>query len=315
MFINPTDQRLFFPTEQGSIYCLDRATGEQIWRRDIGGPIETPLQFDGSQLFFGTTATDGPGTVLALNAVDGTPRWESALPTLTKSAPVLFGDSVIVRDQSGDVLAFDQETGDQQWDRTFETHSLGWSFQGPLVKNERVYTYGVDTTASQDNRLIALEATDGTTAWQREISAPVSMLASSPDHLFSVHRESLHAVAPRDGTIRWRRKLTGQSNVLSVNGAVYVTNANSVTVYDTEDGREVNQFKLDGLLQGYVPRGRGEESFVGRQRPVPGGLLGMTEEAIYALGGGQGGQDSLGLAGGFGVAGLCLYALHRWRDR
>jgi outer membrane protein assembly factor BamB len=104
--------------DQEEILCLDRATGEPIWRHryspeknfDYGGPRATPT-LDGDDLF--TVSSDG--RVMRLSASKGDVIWEVPLGLPAPrwgfaASPLVRGEQVFAAG-----VAFDRETGSRLW--------------------------------------------------------------------------------------------------------------------------------------------------------------------------------------------------------
>ena len=121
-------------------YCLDALTGEEIWRHASparlfdnmhgGGTLTTPT-VDGNTVF----VLGRLGSLWALDAADGSVRWEKDLNAELQAAEGFFGLSsspVVVGDvlylNVGVTAAFDKGTGKLLW----RTEDYGYSYGTPM---------------------------------------------------------------------------------------------------------------------------------------------------------------------------------------
>lgn len=124
--------------------CLDRATGEELWRRDAGAEkIEAFLEGQGNPAA-STPATDGERVVVYFGSCgliaydfEGKELWRHALPVAetnndfgSGTSPIIAdGRVILVRDLKSDsaVLAVDAATGKQLWKTARPAMATGYS--------------------------------------------------------------------------------------------------------------------------------------------------------------------------------------------
>jgi len=135
-----TGKRIFLTAAEGEellTLCLDRETGEEVWRREV--------PFDGKRPGANSPAapspvTDGELVVSLFHSfgmiaydMDGEELWAQELgpfniPHGMSSSPLLHGDLLVVQadqDSGSFLAAYDKKTGDLRWkvDRPGTTHS------------------------------------------------------------------------------------------------------------------------------------------------------------------------------------------------
>ena len=122
-----TDSTLYFVCDNGYLFALDRLTGAERWRYDLGDarssrilPHETvydyeiksprPLLVDGV-LYVGS----GDSSFHAVGASTGRRRWRVAVDGKVRSSAVAYKNSVIFGTFAGGVYALDRTTGNVLW--------------------------------------------------------------------------------------------------------------------------------------------------------------------------------------------------------
>lgn len=112
---------VYYADVKGNVYAVDGTTGSPIWSQQIGQAIQTSPVVVGDKVYVAAqgdlTLEDPQGTLTALDAATGQQLWQKMAPASLYTTPVVVGDSIIVALQSESALliAFDLETGAQQW--------------------------------------------------------------------------------------------------------------------------------------------------------------------------------------------------------
>lgn len=115
------DGIVYYADVQGNVYAADGTTGEAIWSQELGQAVQTSLVVVADKVYIAAegdiTVEEPQGTLTALDAATGEQLWQKTAPASLYTTPVVVGDSIIVALQSETALliAFDLETGDQQW--------------------------------------------------------------------------------------------------------------------------------------------------------------------------------------------------------
>jgi len=210
-----TDSTLYFVCDNGYLFALDRLTGAERWRYDLGDsrssrilPHETvydyeiksprPLLVDGV-LYVGS----GDSSFHAVGASTGRRRWRVQVDGKVRSSAVLYKNRVIFGTFAGQVYALDRTTGNFLWKK--ETH-------GRLNSNPAII--GDNVIIGNYNGIVAgINADSGKTAWRMLLwgssvfSDPIeddgTMLIGASD-LRRVQR-----IDPKDGRVIWRTDVYG----------------------------------------------------------------------------------------------------------
>jgi enterochelin esterase-like enzyme/outer membrane protein assembly factor BamB len=170
---------MFTAGESDVLAALDPATGEELWRVDLGdkyaghdgsddGPLSTPA-IVGDRVF----ALSPRGRLLALSFADGSEIWRHDLDEQSStppfygytSSPITFGDLVFIA-TGGDghaVTAFDQATGTVRW----AAGNDSVSYQTPTV-----FELGGRPTlvAATDHLILGLDPQTGTVRFEHRHS-------------------------------------------------------------------------------------------------------------------------------------------------
>jgi outer membrane protein assembly factor BamB len=86
------------------------ATGQELWRRDIGAAPATPFAFDGTSVFVVTSAL----VLHALDAATGVPLWQKSLEVPPVSLMAAL-ERVFIGTQKSAVCAYTQTNGARLW--------------------------------------------------------------------------------------------------------------------------------------------------------------------------------------------------------
>jgi outer membrane protein assembly factor BamB len=109
-------ERIYLPGGDKYIYCLNKDTGELLWRKNMNALV-THIGLTDSLLFFNTT----DGYLYAMNKNTGTIRWEFKTEGKTYSRAILADNVIYFGSGDGNLYAMDLFSGRQIW--KFETGS------------------------------------------------------------------------------------------------------------------------------------------------------------------------------------------------
>lgn len=153
------DGRLYVGCKSGVMFALDAKTGEIMWQFKAGGAILNSAGYANGKAFFG--AMDG--SVYAVNARTGEKGWMFSTGRRygISTAVLLAEDRVFIADRSGVLFALDQADGKEAW--RYDA--------GAPVLQSAAYNAGQVYFASEDMRVHAVDAKDGTRVWRSKILA------------------------------------------------------------------------------------------------------------------------------------------------
>jgi outer membrane protein assembly factor BamB len=200
---------IFAATGFGEVVALDAASGTRLWAFKMSAPAHSAPTAAGGKVFV-VSATN---VLHAVNQADGTEAWQyPGIPetagVLSAASPAFSGDTVVVPYSSGEVTAFDAETGTLKWadavirsTRTLAVSGLTDVAASPVIYEGVVYATGVS------GRTIAVRLADGERLWEQNIGS-ASTPAVSGNAIFIVDlQDNLVALDRTSGTLFWRSTL------------------------------------------------------------------------------------------------------------
>ncbi len=210
-----TDDAVYFTCDNGYLFKLERATGKELWRYDLGdgrvsriighpqvydwdwhGP--RPLVADGV-VYVGS----GDGSMHAVEATTGARRWRAETGGKVRGGAALDGDRVIVGSADKFVYAFDRASGRGLWKHDTEAEVE----DEPVVADGRVYI------GNRGIGLIAIDAAKGERLWQTTFwGSWLESTATIVDGVLYIGSSDLgrvSAIDPKDGRVIWRTDVFG----------------------------------------------------------------------------------------------------------
>ncbi|HEX4952707.1 MAG TPA: PQQ-binding-like beta-propeller repeat protein [Thermoanaerobaculia bacterium] len=210
-----TEDALYFVCDNGILFKLDRATGKERWRYELGdgqvprvlphpavfewdwqGP--KPVMAEGV-VFVGS----GDGSFHAVDAATGERRWRFATGGKVRNGAVIDDSRVIFGSKDHFVYALDRKTGKELWKHETEAPIDG----APLVWGGKVLI------GNRGGGLYALSAETGERLWRTFFwgswveSTPV--VAGGVLYIGSSDLRRVSALDPADGRVLWRTDVYG----------------------------------------------------------------------------------------------------------
>lgn len=281
-----------------SVLCFDRATGTQLWKRDVnrgGFPSRihrknthatSSVACDG-RLLFASFLNHDSIQVVALD-LDGKPVWEKIAGKYTPNeykngygaSPLLYDNLVIIAgdfDGKAFLAAFDRETGKRAWQVPRPSRI---NYASPIVAvvagRHQLLISGGDIVASYNPRTgLQLWKTDATTM------ATAGTIVWDGDLVFASGgfpgSETVCIRVDGSGKVLWRNnQKCYEQSMLAVDGHLFAVNDNGISFcWEGNTGKELWRKRLRGpisaslVLSGgniYVFNERGE-SWVYRATP------------------------------------------------
>jgi len=214
-----------------SLYALDAATGGTIWQ--VGASqgfdinAQTSVVVDQGIVF----CLEYGGTVLALDASDGSLTWSSAVSTWVEDGLAAASGMIFLGSSDGYAIALDEFDGSILWTQTLDSSVVSV----PLISQGTVFFTTNGGTA------YALDAGDGSIVWTTSGLGTfyANYAATDGTALFlATQWEGYYALDFADGSILWQVLATPiYSGPAYCNGYVYGAAMDGyLRVMDAEDG-------------------------------------------------------------------------------
>lgn len=211
-----TEDAVYFVCDNGDLFKLDRATGKEVWRYDLGdGEVPrilpharvfdydheapTPVLADGV-LFVGA----GDGGLHALNDATGQRVWRVEGRGKVRVSALVIGSSVVFGTLSGELLRLDRASGKEEWLQKLD----GPITSTPVLAGNRLLV------GTRGSTLMGLDPGTGERLWSMPFWG--SWVESTPviadDGLGYIGSSDLRRVTcfdPRDGRVVWQSDVYG----------------------------------------------------------------------------------------------------------
>ncbi|MFH1908034.1 MAG: PQQ-binding-like beta-propeller repeat protein [Chloroflexota bacterium] len=145
------DGQLYVMTFGGTVFALDTANGEQLWKFAAGNFVWSAPVLSNGELYFG----DSNGNFYALNASTGAKDWSLQPSSPILGAPLVAGDHILFGTEAGNLYAVDTQ-GQNTWNLTVS----GKLYGAPVAGSDLILVAPVEG----QSLLIALDQT-GTQKW------------------------------------------------------------------------------------------------------------------------------------------------------
>ena len=221
-----TNDRIFVGSLDGYLNCLNKSTGEIIWRVKIEknpewwGVASSPLVYNSTVY----VVTFSDGTLHAFD-FDGNEKWNFSTglsPHYT--SPSAYDNKIFFVGEKGDGMAVYclNESGGMLW-----STEIGNTESSPAVADGLVII-------PSSNRLYAINASDGNVTWSVPMQGTMSIPAIAHGKIFAGTKDGYLVCLDENGTVEWTFAANGKidSSPAYANGVVYfATNVQNGTIY------------------------------------------------------------------------------------
>jgi outer membrane protein assembly factor BamB len=187
--------KAFLGCADGKVYALDATSLEPAWPQPFvtGGKIWATPVIDGDTLYIGSFDKK----LYALNASDGTKKWEFSTKGSIISTALVCNNTVYISSFDRNLYAVDATDGSPKWKFTADR----WFWAKPVVYNNVIYV------GCLNHKVYALDAKTGNKINEYDLGSPLS---SSP-----VLSDSLIVVASQEGRVYTIDTTNGQMKLLT----------------------------------------------------------------------------------------------------
>lgn len=269
LFLSPGvhEGTVYAATENGYLTAYNARNGRREWWEELDGHLIAGVGVDKDHLYVVTRK----GELIALSH-EGEKQWRTSLPNESLVPPQSNGRYVLVQTIDGELLAFDQSSGDRRWQ--YDSNMPVLSFRG----NATPWVNGSRVIAGFDNgRVVSLDVRSGAVQWQQRLAEPAGRtelerlvdVDSSPhvvdDTVYvSAYQGTLSALSLRSGEELWSRELSSLEAPAVSAGQVVATGADGTLVaFDRASRSELWRHRKLAWRQPTAPVALGNYAVVG----------------------------------------------------
>jgi outer membrane protein assembly factor BamB len=188
----------------GRVVALGTKKGHIVWSRSLPSRSESSPLLDDGRIYFGSEN----GTVYALRASDGAPRWTFHARGAVKAGLALWNGKLYFGDYAGRAYAIGKRDGHQVWSVGTNGAHFGFSsgqfYATPGVAYARVYL------GNTDGNVYSFGARTGQLAWRHRTSAFVYSAAAvgqprggRPSVYVGSYDGNFYSLDARNGSVHW----------------------------------------------------------------------------------------------------------------
>jgi len=189
-------------TASDSLWCLDALTGERIWATDAANANGSTPAVVGGRVYCGR-ASYPTSYICCLDAVTGIEIWSETLSGLTASCMTVWNSMVFIPTwiSNGEtpLYALDASTGSIIWENT-DSYQGYWD-SSPTVVDNMIYING------DDSKTRAIDAMTGTTVWEVDITPGTYISATTAYYdsrlYFADQVDTYHCIDASNGSSIW----------------------------------------------------------------------------------------------------------------
>lgn len=203
---------VFFLTAANDVVAVDARRGHVRWRAPIGPRASADLVTLGPHLAVaGPVVVGGGFTLVALDRVTGTKRWEFA-PPLDHGLGFYLGESfddvVFAGSSSGALFAVEARTGSPRWRK--QVSGPRTTVYAPTVSGSEVAVAFRNFDVREDSGLLVVDRETGVGRWRRRLPPSPDHPAGTPPAGGPVADEESWFVSGHDGAVHALSRATGQ---------------------------------------------------------------------------------------------------------
>ncbi len=234
-------------TPFGQVHGVNPGSGGVAWTAEMGAPARSAPTVANGRAYIVTA----DNVLHALDVSDGSSLWTfrgtgEQAGVLGNASPAVVGNRVIVPYSSGEIIAFDVESGDPQWYDALTGASRFTTVSGlnDVVAKPVVYD-GVVYAVSVSGRMIAVNAQSGERLWAQNVASSHTPAVAGNSIFVATMSGEVVAFNRSNGRVRWRQSLASEEGSVDVAGPLL---AGGQLWVGTSDGRVVTLNPSDGSV-------------------------------------------------------------------
>lgn len=200
------DNNLYYTTFQGEFVALKRQDGQELWRSNLSSEAIAQPSSNGSLVAVQTV----DGKLMSFDTNDGRLKWryDSIGPLLSlrgTPSPIISQRYTLTSFANGELLAFDNQTGQPYWKATLATPQ-GRTELERLVDPDGQAVIDGDTlyAVAYQGKLVALDVLTGQEKWAKTFSSFNSVAFGFGQLFVTTASGSVFAINPVNGAEIWK---------------------------------------------------------------------------------------------------------------
>jgi outer membrane protein assembly factor BamB len=239
--INVNGGTVAVASSDGTVAVIDAATGRDLWRAGVGGPLAAGVGSDGKLVAVVSRANE----LVALSG--GKEVWRQKMPAVSYTAPFVAGGRVFTLTADRAVTAFDGQTGRKLWTQQRPGEPLVLRHAGVML------AVGDTLVVGLSGRLVGLNPLNGSVRWEAPLATPrgINDVERLVDLVGGVSRvedtvcarafqASVGCVNATRGTVLWTKPANGAEGVTGDDRLVFGTEGDGkVLAWRRDSGERV----------------------------------------------------------------------------
>lgn len=310
IFASDNETNIISPTLSGKLLAMELTSGKKLWETELGGAVVADLIDDRHKknIFVVTKAFSDRGeeenyknlpgfsggsgnksTTIKLRSISktaGITNWQTPFLTIiseieTRVSIFINDGKIITVDQSGNMTAFNETTGEVLWNKplNLELSDIQFDFQNKnlvIFSKNKIISVDLETgkyifqkeinsnltaaylfgnnlliVGNKKGEVFAVETYTKKSVWKFRSGAEVSNISFTPKGLLVTSFDNfVYLIAPKNGEAIWKRRFEGRLSIepyLFENYLVVITLSGSKAyILDINTGKAVNQIVLNG---------------------------------------------------------------------
>jgi outer membrane protein assembly factor BamB len=229
------------------VYGVDPRSGGILWTADMNAPARSAPTVANGRAF----VVSADNVLHGFDISDGSSLWTftgsgSQAGILGNASPAVVGNSVIVPYSTGELIAFNVETGEPQWFDALTGASRFTTVSGlnDVIARPVVYE-GVVYAISVSGRMIAVNARTGERLWAQNVASAHTPAVAGNSIFVTTLNGDVVALDRANGKLRWRQSLSGEGQGADLAGPLL---AGGRLWVGTSDGRMITLNPSDGSV-------------------------------------------------------------------
>ena len=249
------DQKVFALSTDGLVMAMDEQ-GKQLWQKDLATATRAQLLADKKAIYLVTAQNQ----LIVLNAKSGQEIWryQTTKPEtwLTNmAAPAKSGHIIVAPFATGEVIAFDADSGMLLWiqmmvgDRPKDLMAVPQIVAAPVIEGNTVYLTG------NANLIGAYDLKTGQTKWVLPEGATLTPVVGGNALFLLTNENRLMAVDKKSGKIFWQKEFKPQDKemlwqgLFLLNDALVLRNAEQWVLINPKTGERIKTEKRVSATQ------------------------------------------------------------------